>query len=232
MIVHYFKQQVKKGILFAGSDITEWGSHMTKSGSFVDHFWLQGCANYVGADIILLPTFSESCTEIGRIIRISTSQKRHDQPLFLGYIEDNLYEAGHFQALEPENEENAILNYIGSGEAISEPVQSSSFPILTSAHVPLANMPESDLSAIALQSFRNRFLTEGSENVSSYVLNSTKRPRDDDTLCSASKRSKLDTTKTCHICHFKMRKNNRKKRCYCKKIVHNSCFQADGSMCQ
>ena len=66
-------------------------------------------------------------------------------------------------------------------------------------------------------------------------LQSTKRPREEEDTLTSSKRTKLDTTSlksVCHVCHFKLRKNNVKKRCFCKKLVHHSCFLADGSMCK
>ena len=47
------------------------------------------------------------------------------------------------------------------------------------------------------------------------------------------KKSKTDVLSyRCHVCHFLLKKNNKKKRCFCRKLVHYSCYLADGSLCQ
>jgi hypothetical protein len=65
----------------------------------VDHYWLSAAAKMIGRCIILLPTFTQSSTQIGRIIRVwggkhtaeSPETAATDPPLFVGYMEDNLY---------------------------------------------------------------------------------------------------------------------------------------------
>ena len=223
LIVHQFKQQVKQGILFVDLDIQDWAAEMTKPGVFVDHIWLQACANYVARDIILMPTFSQSCIEIGRIIRIGSSNQNGLEPLFLGYMEDNLYTSGHFQAIVPLPGQNPVLQYVKTGDLAANlrlPEASNIFEDFPNRAVPLRN-------------FRNRIFTNTDASIGE--LQSTKRPREEEDNLTSSKRTKLDTMSlksVCHVCHFKLRKNNVKKRCFCKKLVHHSCFLADGSMCK
>ena len=229
MIVHFFKTQVKEGVLIAATNLNLWGGIMSRPGIFVDHYWLQACSNYTGTEIIMIPTFSESSTEIGRIIRIIPCKNRGHKPLFLGYMEDNL---GHFQAIQPMGANNSILMYLQNNVRIDPPEPSPSFPsILMSRHVPLSNMPESQISIINGTANRNRFFSE-TEISGAVVLNSTKRAREDEDTMSQSKKSKLDISSACHVCHFKLRKNNKKKRCFCRRLVHHSCFLADGSNCR
>ena len=64
--------------------------------------------------------------------------------------------------------------------------------------------------------------------------NSTKRAREEDVdedVFECSKKSKTDHS-LCHICMFRLKKNNKKSRCHCKKLVHHSCFLGDGSICK
>ena len=72
---------------------------MSRPGVMVVHYWLSACAKMIGRCIILLPTFKQSSTHIGRIIRVwggkvtkeSPETPGDNPPLFLGYMEDNLY---------------------------------------------------------------------------------------------------------------------------------------------
>ena len=72
---------------------------MSRPGVMVDHYWLSACAKMIGRCIVLLPSFVQSSTHIGRIIRVwggKYSQENPETagdnpPLFLGYMEDNLY---------------------------------------------------------------------------------------------------------------------------------------------
>ena len=34
---------------------------------------------------------------------------------------------------------------------------------------------------------------------------------------------------TCHLCQFRLTRRSKRKRCYCRRLVHISCFDGDGS---
>ena len=161
---------------------------------------------------------------IGRLIRIESSTKKELQPLSLGYMEDNLYTAGHFQALFTLPGQNAIIDHLKTGNLneLSEIPEASDM-----SH----NFPD---QSVPLKHLSNRIFTK--EESSLGYLNSTKRRREEegDTTAS-SKKSKLDSTSlksVCHVCHFKLRKNSVKKRCFFRKLVHYLCFSANRSMCK
>ena len=78
---------------------------------FVDYYWLQACASYLNYDLVMIPTFTQSSTEIGQIIRIHGG---NCTPIFLGYLEDNVYTSGHFQAILSVSGQNEILHYLAS----------------------------------------------------------------------------------------------------------------------
>ena len=168
--------EVKEDVLFADTDVYQWGSEMSIPGTFVDHFWLQACANYVGSDIVLIPTFSQSATEIGQLIRIHALKKKGFQPLFWGYMEDNLYSAGHLRAIIP-TANNSIVQYLETGEPIDRPEPSTAFPLssCTTVHIPLANLPEKEISYINGGFFRNRLFTNELNDSTLIVNSSTER---------------------------------------------------------
>ena len=72
---------------------------MSRTGVMVDHYWLSAAAKMLGRGIVLIPTFVQSSTHIGRIIQLWGGKKTTEYPevsgiqppLFLGYMEDNLY---------------------------------------------------------------------------------------------------------------------------------------------
>ena len=35
----------------------------------------------------------------------------------------------------------------------------------------------------------------------------------------------------CHLCNFEFKKKEKKKACYCRKMVHPDCFKGDGQSC-
>ena len=119
--------------------------------------------------------------------------------------------------------QNPVLQYVKTGDLAANlrlPEASNIFEDFPNRAVPLRN-------------FRNRIFTNTDASIGE--LQSTKRPREEEDTLTSSKRTKLDTTSlksVCHVCHFKLRKNNVKKRCFCKKLVHHSCFLANGSMCK
>ena len=200
LVCHYFVTQVKEGRLFyAEGQVSDWMKKMSKNGSFVDHYWLTACSKMLGHDIVLLPTFTQSSTEIGKIIRIQGGWADHSTsscvensglypPIFLGYMEDNLYSSGHFQDIVPKDEGIDIIQYLQHGFVRRTNIQTQ-FPTLSlSRHIPLTNMPlpivdrvsfnNVDSSILAGQSVvRQRILSEIPG--SSPVHNSTKRAREE-----------------------------------------------------
>ena len=99
LVCHSFVTQIKeKRLFYAKWHVSDWMKKRSKIGSFVDHYWLTAWSKLLGHDIVLLPTFTQSSTEIGKIIRIqgvwSSSCVENSGPflpIFLGYMEDNLY---------------------------------------------------------------------------------------------------------------------------------------------
>ena len=61
---------------------------MMQKGTFVDYYWLQACASYLNLDLVMIPTFTQSSTEIGQMIRMHGG---NGTPIFLGYLEDSVY---------------------------------------------------------------------------------------------------------------------------------------------
>ena len=119
LVCHYFLRQVKEGHLhYSEGNIQDWHVNMKKSGTHVDYYWMTGCARMLDRDILLIPTSTSSATEIGRMIRISCGYTDITYPpIFLGYLEDNIYTSGHFQALIPEmGKECPIVDYLHDGE--------------------------------------------------------------------------------------------------------------------
>ena len=173
-------------------------------------------------------------------------------------MEDNLYSSGHFQDIVPKDEGIDIIQYLQHGFVRRTNIQTQ-FPTLSlSRHIPLTNMPlpivdrasfnNVDSSILAGQSgVRQRILSEIPG--SSPVHNSTKRAREEDTEdLNPSKRTMTDSSAgstlldsnttiakgyTCHLCQFRLtRRSKRKKRCNCRRLLHISCFDGDGSSCK
>ena len=84
---------------YEGTPLEDWIDNMSRPGVMVDHYWLSAAAKMLGRCIVLIPSFVQSSTHIGRIIRVwgGKSTAEHPEtagvqpPLFLGYMEDNLY---------------------------------------------------------------------------------------------------------------------------------------------
>ena len=101
MVAEHFRIQVSSGqnFRFEGDDTENWISNMSKPGVMVDHYWLSSAAKMLNRCIILIPTFTQSSTQIGRIIQVWGGRRTDDSPevpgqtspTYLGYMEDNLY---------------------------------------------------------------------------------------------------------------------------------------------
>jgi hypothetical protein len=95
-----FQVQMGQNFWFEGSYLSDWVTNMSRTGVMVGHCWLSACAKMIGRCIVLLPTFSQSSTHIGRIIRVwggnITPDSPENPPIFLGYMEDNLYTGESF----------------------------------------------------------------------------------------------------------------------------------------
>ena len=132
---------------------------MSQSGEFIDHYFLTAVAKANNRDIILIPSVLGSCTHPPGnpfLQRIYGGLPTPDNPevpgqyppLFLGYLEDNLYLSGRFQAIEidPDSDSTVVLDYIRRGRVTvntSSSVRSfQTFPLPT-RHVPMVNMPDS-----------------------------------------------------------------------------------------
>lgn len=221
LVCHYFLRQVKEGVLhYSEGNILDWHDKMKKSGTHVDYYWMTSCARMLDRDIILIPTSTASATEIGRMIRISCGfEDIIYPPIFLGYLEDNIFTSGHFQALIPEmGKECPIVDYLHDGEIpyphrrkkLSSSVSSFSLPLSTRQRI-FSSLPDTPPQH-----------------------NSTKRGREEEEeedVFECSKKARLEHS-LCHICMFRLKKNNKKSRCYCRKLVHHSCFLGDGSICK
>ena len=98
---------------------------MSMAGEVVDHYFLNTAAKANDRDIIIIPSFKASCTHpqsnpfIQRIYGGLPTDERQEvpgkyPPLFLGYLEDNLYTCGHFQAVEfdPESSISIVQEYL------------------------------------------------------------------------------------------------------------------------
>ena len=93
--------QIRNGLnfWFEGTSLEDWIDNLSRPGLMVDHYWLSAAAKMLGRCIVLIPSFVQSSTHIGRIIRVwgGKSTAEHPEtagvqlPLFLGYMEDNLY---------------------------------------------------------------------------------------------------------------------------------------------
>ena len=149
----------------------QWMKSMKNTGTFIDHYWLLACAQMLGRDIVLIPSFTQSSTEIGRIIRIQGGVNEDFgvfPPIFLGYLEDNMYTSGHFQAIVPTDESVPIVQYLIHGnmpQATSQSILPSSFNF--TRMVPLTNMPSSlvdrvsyNCSSIFTEQSRHRIQSE------------------------------------------------------------------------
>ena len=74
MVCHHFVHMVNDGRLFySEGNVIQWMKSMKNTGTFIDHYWLLACAQMLGRDIVLIPSFTQSSTDIGRIIRIQGS---------------------------------------------------------------------------------------------------------------------------------------------------------------
>ena len=93
--------QIRNGqnFWYEGTPLEEWIEHMSRPGVMVDHYWLSAAAKMLGRCIVLIPSFVQSSTHIGRIIRVWGGKYTAElpetagvqPPLFLGYTEDNLF---------------------------------------------------------------------------------------------------------------------------------------------
>ena len=127
------------------------------TGELVDHYFLTAVAKTNNRDIIIIPSFQASCTHppsnpfMQRIYGGLPTNERQEvsgqfPPLFLGYLEDNLYTCGHFQAVEfdPDSSISVVQEYLRGRTNIdmttSIPTVSAIFP---ERHVPMVNMPDS-----------------------------------------------------------------------------------------
>ena len=143
------------------------------AGELVDHYFLTAAAKANNRDIIIIPSFQASCTHpqnnpfIQRIYGGLPTDERQEvsgqyPPLFLGYIEDDLYNCGYFQAVEfdPESSISIVQGYLRGRTNIdlttSIPTVCAIFP---DRHIPMVNMPDSlvnmvlhDLNSISLES--------------------------------------------------------------------------------
>ena len=218
IVCQFFRKEVNDGMLCYGENLSNWFKKTSKPGCHVDYYFMTAAARMLEREIILLPTNKSSSTEIGRIIRISCEKTSSNPPIFIGYMEDTIFSSGHFQAIVPsKDKECPIADYVSEGIVPYPHRASKDQSILPSSF----SLPEAT---------RRRILSSISD--SPPVHNSTKRPMEDDMEDSTfSKKIRLDFS-TCHICLFRLKKNNKKSKCHCRKLVHHSCFLGDGSSCK
>ena len=96
---YFFQVQTGHTFWFEGTSLSDWVANMSRTGVMVDHYWLSACAKMIGKCIVLLPTFSQSSTHIGRTLRVwggkvtadSPETAGENPPVFLGYMEDNFF---------------------------------------------------------------------------------------------------------------------------------------------
>ena len=190
-ISQFFVRQVKNGhFLFSEGDFNLWKWEMIHKRIFVDYYWLQACASFLNLDLVLILTFTQSSTEIGRIIRIHGG---NGTPIFLGYLEDNVYTSVHFQAILSVSGQYKILHYLASDKFPPlDATQTNMLPEHVNWHVPVRNIPETMISRLSSTCFE------------SPLHNSTKRRCEDLEDLNVSNK-KLNVTK-CHICQFSLEK--------------------------
>ena len=147
-------------------------------------------ASFSNLDLVLIPTFTQSYTEIGRIIRINGG---NGTTIFLCYLEDNVYTSVNFQAILSVSGQYKILHYLASDKFPPlDATQTSMLPENVNRHFPIRNIPETMISRLSSTCFE------------SPLHNSTKRRCEDlEDLNVSNKR--LNVTK-CHICHFLLKK--------------------------
>ena len=156
---------------------------------------------------------------------LNLQPKKELQPLFLGYMENNLYTAGYFQALVT-LPASTKCNMITWKQATSTSYQRYLRQVISST-IFLTNLFHSSILETEFSPMKNQAWVTWSQPSTEGSRRETPWP--------PSKKSKLDSTSlksVCHVCHFKLSKNNVKKKSFCRKLVNNSCFLADGSMCK
>lgn len=239
LVVHFFVQEVKKNNFpFPEGNIKSWSNKMRKNGEFVDYYWLLGASKMLGRDIVMIPTFQTSSHEIDRIIRIQGGPETSENypPLFLGYIEEHFYSAGHFQSIEPCREGSPITEYLMHGiKPFAAPGPASAYQQLAVSEFStlLRNMPSnrSINQSSSMISFSRRPLGSVASDISSPVHNSTKRARESE-AAEPNPAKRLKHSIFCHLCHFPVENRDRKNQCKtCQRTVHHSCNEGDGSSC-
>ena len=130
---------------------------MSGPGEMVDHYFLTAVAKANNRDIIIVPSFIASCTHPSKnpfVQRIYGGLPTDDReevpgqypPIFLGYLEDNLYCGRHFQTIEldPNSDSTVVQDYLRGKISLNiTPSDNSNNISFPTRHIPMSNMPGS-----------------------------------------------------------------------------------------
>ena len=127
-MVHEVSKAVDEGILDkiqVSNDVDEWCVRMERDGSYVDHTFIEMTARILDSDIVVVSLHGNAMGP-GHVIRAglldgtesARARPGKNVPIFIGYFEDELHTAGHFQSLMPFRD-SEILDMVKSDGGVN-----------------------------------------------------------------------------------------------------------------
>ena len=92
-----------------GLDQCDWSKKMEVNGCFVDHIGIQICANFLGRNILIIPTKTQSLFGGGLYNIVRPVKLLDTAPIILLYFEETVYRAGHFQSLSVNDNKSKVI---------------------------------------------------------------------------------------------------------------------------
>ena len=188
---------IEAGYLFWDNSIllSDWIESQANLGVFGDHYSLQIAANLLGRDILIIPTvLISSANNPDGYILVEPSNCIGNNPIFLLYLEENVYGCGHYQSIMPDNLQSRVIQHYN-------------FKKIARTRT---------LSSLGEPAFSSSKIVESGTEPETTVFGTSQESQ------SQSSRSKARVG--CHVCGQLIKHGTKRKRCKCGQYCHNKCL--------